>query len=188
MPPPLTLISPIILNPDAQFGRAMRMLSTDKQRAFVIAMLENPSLNLAAACRRAGYAGSEDTMKSYGHRLAHDPKILAAIQEEAKNRMASGAIYAVSRLLEIISDPSVKASDQLKGIEMLLNRVGMHARTEITQNINHTVTTDKDMITKIENLASQLGLDSKVLLGRATIDAEFVEVEPEPGDDIEDIL
>lgn len=171
----------------------MRRLPNDRMRRFVIAMLESPTSNYTACAYRAGYTGGDEVMRQTGCRLAHDERILAAIQEEARGRMASGAIYAVSRLLELIADPKVSAANQLRGIEMLLNRVGLHAKIETTQNINHNILTDDSMIKRIAALAGQLGLNPTALLGSAGV---VLDNGPQPNplrqiaaaDDLSDIL
>lgn len=171
----------------------MRALPTDLMRRFVIAMLEAPTIDYGACAARAGYSpgGTRESWNATGGRLAHDERVLEAIQEEARNRMASGAIYAVTRLLEIITAGSAAPGVQLRAIEMLLNRVGLHALVEMKTTHNLTLTDDNQLIQKITGLAAQLGINPKVLLGRAgVVDAEFSEVkqiESQP-DDLSDIL
>lgn len=185
----------LCLTPDAHFGPAMRNLN-DRQRAFVVAMVETPDINFTRAALQAGYGnGNKESAAVQGHRLAHDQTILAAIREEADRRLRSGVIMAVQTVLEIASNPTAKEGDRLKACEMLFNRAGMHAVTEHNVKVEHKDVTDEGMIKRIKLLAERQGLDPSKLLGSAgvTIEAEFKEIVPEvieddPLEEIQDIL
>lgn len=168
-------------------GPAMRALPTDRQRAFVTALLDTGN-NHTRAAKMAGYVGNEETMRVTAHRLFHDDMVQAAIHEEAIRRLSSAKIMAVSGLIEIASN-SPEPKDRLKAIGMILNRVGINEKTEHTVNVNDVSKTDEAMIGRISALADKLGLDKKALLGEAgvVIDAEFTVVESST-DGIEDLL
>lgn len=179
----LTYVPPIS-NTDG-LGPAMIDL-LPKQRAFVVAMLETGGQNNTKAAQIAGYSlDNYDAARATAWRLAHDPKILAAIKEEANRRLHSGAILGASVLLEIANDPTHK--DRFKAASELLSRGGLVMATE------HKITVerrdDKGMIDKITVLAAQLGLDPRKLLGNAApaVDAEFEDVTA-TSDGLEDLL
>jgi len=149
----------------------MRAL-TPRQKVFVDAVLSMGRLNQMEAARKAGYTGNDETMRVTGHRLAHDPKIRAAILEEAQARMEVGGALAVEVLVDIAGDPTHK--DRLKAAQAILDRVGLHTRTEHKVTVEHV--DDAGKIEAIKLLASRLGIDAAKLLGHATVDAEFEEV------------
>jgi len=166
----------------------MRALGTDRQRRFVIALLELGDMNHTRAAAMAGYAGTTgNAMRVIAHRLFHDDRVQAAIHEEATRRLASGKIMAVSKLLDI-ANSAPEPKDKLKAIGMILNRVGMHEKTEHHVTTMDLSKTDDAMIERIKSLAAKLGLDQRALLGEAgVVDAEFTEVESST-EGIEDIL
>ena len=169
-------------------GPAMRALRP-RQRRFVVALLHLGGIGArqnAEAAREAGYTGDRLTITRTAHRLAHDPMVLAAIEEEGRKRLHAGIITATSALVEIASDPLHK--DRLKAAGMVLDRVGMHATTEHRVLTAHVGGGDKAMIGRIRDLAAQLGVDPVKLLGydpssapaahaEETVEAEYEEVE-----------
>lgn len=172
------------------YGPAMRQLN-DRQRAFVIALLTQGNSNHTRAAAAAGYNGTDKTLRVAGHRLAHDPKILAAMQEEARGRIQSSVILAASVLEEIAGDPLHK--DRLKAASMLLNRGGLHETSEV-RHVHEL--SSKEMDARIAQLAKEIGIDDPMKLigdrsGGKTkpeepiIDAEFTEP---TADGLEDLL
>jgi len=161
----------IVIDPDS-LGPAMLEL-TEKQQKFVVALLETGGTNEAGAAQIAGY-GTGYATRSY--ELARNPKVLAALREEADKRIRSGALLAASKLLVIARNDTHK--DQLKAIDMLLNRAGMIVQTQhkVTVEDNRT---PEEVVARTAALAKALGLDpSKVLasVGIDYVDAEFREV------------
>lgn len=153
----------------------MRQLN-EKQRAFVIALIEMGGINYTRAALAAGYGnGNVKNAEVTGSRLAHDETIIAAIHEEAYRRLRSGAIMAVKTLLEIADDAGAKDGDRLKAVEMILDRTGLHSVTEHNLKVTRHDVTDEGMIKRITLLAQKQGLDPARLLGSAgvTVDAEF---------------
>lgn len=159
---------------DRDMGPKLASLSPRRQ-AFVIAMLETGQDNHTLCAKMAGYTGTEKSIRVQAFRLAHDDKIQAALTEQAQRRMKTGAIMATGTLLSIASNPVHK--DQLKAAVEILNRTGLHAKTEQVVTHEHTIN-DKAMIAKIVELARGLGMEPKKLLGQygVTVDAEFEEV------------
>ena len=152
----------------------------ERQRAFVVAMLDRGGRDNTAAAREAGYGGESTTgIKVTAFRLAHDPMIQDAIREEAEKRLKAGAIMAVNTLLDIADDATTEKKDRLKAIEMIMNRTGLHATSEHKVNVTHSDPTRDEMVKRITLLAQKNGLDPSKLLGGPTTDAEFTEVEEE---------
>lgn len=170
--------SVIKLPAEAALGPAMRNLPTDRQRLFVVAMLETGGRNISDAARLAGYADNGNgTIRVLASRLSHDEKILAAMSEESTRRLQSGQILAVSTVLSIMDNGAAKDSDRLKAAEMLMNRTGMHATSEhkvTTQDISRT---DDEVMERIKFLAKNLGLDPKALAREHGI---VIDVTPTP--------
>lgn len=180
----------IIIPDDYQFGPAMQAL-TEKQQGFVIAMMETGGLNYTRAALAAGYTDNPrhpGQVRAQAHRLAHDEKIQAAIKEESLRRLGAASFIAIKTVLEIADDRTAETKDRLKAAEMIMNRTGLHATSEHKVAVEHTTKSDKETIARIEHLAKGLGLDPKVLLGRAVVDAVFEEVAPVDEDDLSDVL
>ena len=177
---------------EESLGPAMRAC-TQLQRRFVIALLELGDNNHTRALQMAGYAGeSQNSLRVHAHVTAHNPKVLAAIHEEAVARIASGKIMAVSWLLKAVTD-APEWKDKLKAIDMLLNRAGMHTITEqrINGQVDVNVRNDNDAIVQIEAIAKRMNLDPRTLIGfdykHDVVDAEFSEVQ-EGTAGLEDVL
>lgn len=168
---------------EAALGPCMRALN-ERQRRFVIAMLEMPSADHTNAARLAGYSDPGNSgIRAQATRLAHAPKIQAAIQEEARKRMGALQILAISRVGEIAADPLHK--DSLKANLALLDRGGLHAKTESHSVIEHRGAPDEEVVEKIIRMAKLLGISPKEALGRYR--APLIDVTPS-SEGLEDIL
>ena len=62
---------------------------------------------------------------------------------------------------------------------MIMNRIGMSAKTEHNVNVTRKDLTSDEMIKRIGMLAGKLGVDPQKLLGGPPVDAEFTEVDTE---------
>lgn len=161
-----------------KWGPAMSALRTDHHRAFVLALMEQvgePNATLAAEV--AGFGGESPVgLRVTAHRLIHDDRIQAAIQEEARKRLISGGLMASAELLRIVADRGHK--DQLKAIGMLMDRAGMHALTEHKVTVENV--SDREALARINQRLAEMGFDlegRKKFLGRAGItDVEYEEV------------
>lgn len=160
---------------EACLGPAMKKL-TEKQRGFVMAMIEQGGVNYTRAAREAGYEGSESSNARIGFRLAHDPTIQEAIKEVGLKMLHAGAIVAVKTVVDIAGDVSAEKKDRLKAAELIMNRTGMHALTEHKVAVTHTADTDDEMLKRMEQLAKVLNLDPSKLIGNVMIDADYEEV------------
>src|ERR1700744_1660602 len=113
--------------PDPEdLGPAMKAC-TEPQRRFIIALLETGGQNYGKAAAIAGHGGTELASRVAGHRLAHNPKIIAAAREEADRRLRGGAILGASVMIEIASDPMHK--DRFKAADRLLGSAGLNLET-----------------------------------------------------------
>lgn len=178
--PDLTPEDFVELPPIHELGEKMRALPNDRMRRFVIALLELGGIDNTRAARLAGYLGNERGLRVQAHALAHDSRILEAIDEEARRRLHSGTIMAVSVLLQIAAGKiSAKVSERLKAVDMMLNRVGISEKTEHTVKVENVGTTDEAMLRRIVHLAGQSGMDPIKLLGfnpgLPIVEAEVVE-------------
>ena len=182
-------------SPRASYGPAMRSCN-DRQRKFVISLLETGNDNYTLAARMAGYSGTSNTISVTAYRLSHDPKIQAAIQEEAKRRINAGLILATSTLVQHVK--SIDAKVSLKAIEMILNRGGLHAQSEHKVTVEHQMS-EPELLKSIAVMAQQMGVDPKHLLGEAgykvpaltdqsnVIEGEFTEADVDL-EGLEDVL
>jgi phage terminase small subunit len=168
------------MSEEEEFGPAMAAL-TEKQRGFVMAMIEFPGISFADAARRAGYSDTADGAKVRGHYAAHNPAVQAAVREEAGKRLNASSLMAANLLMQMLTDDAVEPKDRIKAAGMLLDRSGFGAAQTIHVNKTTTDRTGAGMMERIRALAAANGLDPVKLLGgnaAPVVDAEFAEVEP----------
>lgn len=173
----------------SEFGPHMRGL-TDRQRAFVLAVLESGKHNFTEAAAAAGYSSkSYNSLRVCASNLAHDSRIQSAMQEEARRRIHSSSIMAVSTLIEIANDDTAKAGDRLKAAGMLMDRCGLHATTEHKMTVENVSRNDREELEKIKATLVARGIDPMPLLKgfNLVIDAEAVEV-IDGSEGIEDLI
>lgn len=165
------------MSDEPELGPKMRALN-ERQRAFVMAVIEQPGITQGEAARRAGYSASSDgLLRKTGHFLAHDERVIAAIHEVAGQRMRSSSLLAADVLVGLLGSGDEKV--QLKAAGMLLDRVGFGAQQNININQHVTDNSGKAIMDRIAALADKLGLDKGRLLGAPAapvLDAEFSEV------------
>jgi hypothetical protein len=165
------------------FGPAMRVLNP-RMRAFVTAWIETGIENWTELARLAGYEGDRLTLKSTGYRVAHDPRVIAALKEEGQRVLDAGSIIAIKTLTHL-SRTAAKDSDKIKAADMILNRTGFSATTEHKVTVEHI--TPQEKMREIERLAALFSIPIEQLRGMsapalalpAPIDAEYVEVTEE---------
>lgn len=158
------------------FGPAMQAL-TERQRAFVLAMVERPGITQTEAARIAGYSDIGEGAKVRGHYLAHNPAVQAAIREEAGKRLHASSLLAANVLVGILADEDVSPKERLKAAGMLLDRTGFAAvqKIDVTRKDESGVA----VLDQIRRLADKLNVPVAALLSRPTapvVDAEFSEV------------
>jgi phage terminase small subunit len=186
-------------------GPAMVSLANDRQRAFVDALFAVPPGHgaMAAAARVAGYEQSTPhVLTATANRLMRDPKIQAAIAEETKRRLRAAGPAAVKAIEEIIADPSHR--DRLKASMAVIER-----HDPVTQRIEgkiehmHTIDHEAEALNQLRTLRAlnvtreklievfgEFGLQrleaTLSLEDRSApqvVDAEYVEITPEPESD-----
>ena len=171
------------------FGPTMRRL-TPLQRNYVLVRVNQGVKNCAAAAEMAGYANkSYGSLRVQAYMLEHDPKIQAAIHEEAlrqaRHNFGSMIVRASERVGEILENPQVAPNDTLKAAAMIFDRMGLHAVSEQKRTVEH-IGDSPEVVEKIKRLAAQLGMDAGKLLGPrlnkrpVVTEAEYVEVRPNP--------
>jgi phage terminase small subunit len=164
------------MNDEREYGPAMSALN-ERQRKFVIAMLEIPGCSYARAAREAGYSDVADGAKVRGHHAAHNPAVQLAIREEAGKRLNSLSVVAATVMMDIMLDEAGDPKTKLKAAAAVLDRTGFAAAQNI--NVNKHVTDDSGaaIMARIKQLAEKHGLDAQKLLGGpGPVDAEFSEV------------
>ena len=117
----------IELPPDDDLGPAMLALP-EQRRRFVIAYTQSVSGNATEAARLAGYSDSSEGAKVAAHRLLHDERIVAAIQEWTERAVfGRGAYIGIQALIEIAADPEHR--DRFKAADSLADRTGFARQT-----------------------------------------------------------
>jgi hypothetical protein len=113
-------------------GPAMRALPNNRWRAFVefyvLGSFTNSRKNnhgaQAEAVRKAGFGGPKtkpSILGQIGWKLMRDDRIIAAVAEESRKLLRSGAPEAVKALLNMVRDPDHKGHE--RAIGMVLDRV-----------------------------------------------------------------
>lgn len=176
----------LIPTPDPEeLGPAMLEL-TEMQQRFVYALVELGG-DATKAAAHAGYSrgnGNHQTVEA--HRNMHNPKVLAAIREEADKRIRGGALLGASVLIQLTQHADTDTV-RLKAATELLNRTGLSfvQKHEVTHKDERT---DKEMEAYLIMIARKHGLRPTEFLGYdpEAVDAEFEEVSGEEG--LEDLL
>ena len=182
-------IQPIQTPAEGEMGPKMSAL-TERQQRFVVALALQGSRDFTAAARSAGYSPDKPTVAQVtGSRLAHDPRIQEAMFEYAQRQMQTGGLIAVDIVMDIATNPQHK--DQLKAAVALLDRTGLHAKSEHKVTVEDVSKTDEAMVARFLHLAKQNKMPIEQI--RATLegtgvvlDADFTVVEPEVKEDWED--
>jgi phage terminase small subunit len=144
----------------------MRLLN-ERQRAFVIAFVEAGGQNYVKAYNDAGYALAGD--RGNASRLAHNPKVQAAILEETSNRLHAAAPLALRSIISMAIDTNHK--DHFAAAKHILAATGFNSRQSI--EISHSGQVDvsfADLRAQIERLR-RAGLE--------TLPAPMIDITPE---------
>jgi hypothetical protein len=145
---------------EPELGPAMRALAP-KQRQFVLAMLADPNGTQSGWAQAAGYSTKGDSHAVVGCRMMRDPRIIAAAQEIAKQHLGgNGPVLAVKNLLRIASNE--KHPQNLKATEMVLNRTGLHEKSEHVVKVQKN---DAEMIELCRRLAIEMNMPLETLIG-----------------------
>jgi hypothetical protein len=145
---------------EPELGPAMRALAPKQQR-FVQAMLADPHGTQGGWAEAAGYSTKGRSNDVVACRLMQDPRIVAAAQEIAKQRLdGNGPVLAVKNLLRIASNE--KHPQNLKATEMVLNRTGLHEKSEHVVKVQKN---DAEMIELCRRLAIEMNMPLETLIG-----------------------
>lgn len=150
----------------------MRALPSDRMRAFARACTQpsaDGTVNYTLAAELAGYGtGNRNSLKVMAHKLAHDPRVQAAIAEEGQRFLGGAVLVATGTLIQIASNPRAEDKDRLKAAGMILDRAGLHAKSE-----HHVEVVKKDtpgeQVERIMRMVDKLGLsepEKKALYAR----------------------
>ncbi len=151
---------------DRHLGPAMRALS-ERQRLYVVACMDMGCWkDHARGARIAGYEGKHPGYaRLQGFRLAHNPKVQAAMLEEAKKRMQLGTVGATNFMLELVEDEKADPKLRLKASEMVLDRGGLHGVHGVQQVPDAGGNDRLDKMLRLALLAKALGVDPRQVLG-----------------------
>lgn len=166
-----------------EYGPMMKQLPNDRWRRFVECVMEQGHRDATKASRDAGFEGTAESMRTRGCNMMKDERILRAIHEEGTRRL-KGTMLALAQNVhrELLDNPQTDPAVRLKGVQMVYDRAGLHATSEVKHTHEH-IASDGDLLSKIARLAVQLHLDPAVLLGNRvkaleapTIDADYTEL------------
>jgi hypothetical protein len=147
-----------------ELGPAMRKLPNDKWRMFARAYATGkPGLGAATnACRAAGFSKNRpDIARKYAWQLVRDPRMIAAIEEEARNVIRLGAPEAARALLNLVRNEGHK--DHARGIGMLLDRV-YPVMTVANVEVTHKIASPDDEALEELRAVRKLGATREKLL------------------------
>jgi phage terminase small subunit len=162
---------------DEELGPEMAALN-ERQRRFVMAMIERPGITQGRAAKMAGYSPSSDgLLRKTGHFLAHNSAVQAAIRAEAGKRLHSASLIAANVVVAMLTDDQVSPKEKLRAAGMLLDRTGFAAVQKI--DVTRKDESGTAVLDQIKQLAQRLGLPVQALLGGpkpAVVEGEFSEV------------
>jgi hypothetical protein len=148
-----------------ELGPAMRKLPNDKWRMFARAYATGkPGLGaITRAARAAGFGkgGTSAHTHKIAWKLSRDDRMIAAIEEEARNVIRLGAPEAARALLNLVRNEGHK--DHARGVGMLLDRlypVTTLASVEVTHKL---ASPDEEALEELKALR-QLGTERPKLL------------------------
>ena len=175
---------------ETQMGPAMRALRNDRQRLFVIILVQT-GCSTADAAKHAGYsASSQNVLASKGWQLAHDERIQAALREEGLKALRASSVAGITILSEIARNPNEAARDRISAVKEIMSRGGFGAVSEHTLNVVHR--SEQEVDAELMAVAKELGMSDEAtakLLGRPVVrkreatditDAVIVEDAPQP--------
>ena len=158
-----------------RLGPAMQALPDDHWRAFVRHYVDTGGRSATECARIGGWSDKTDGALSVAaHRVLHDERTQAAIQEESRRALTALAPIAVGVIKQIMENPTHK--DQFRAAQGTLDRAGLHAISGVEVKHSGSVMIErKEQITQTVQLCAELGLDAKALLSKMGIivDAEF---------------
>ena len=155
-------------------------LKSDRQRAFVLALLEQRGeRNYTAAYRNAGYESKPENMGPAAWKLAHDERIQEALHEQMARSVRGLAPLALGVVEGILTSDDAKDADKTKVAFGVLDRAGLHATVEHRHVME--LADDTAMLAEIRMLAKRNNLPLSHFVGETlakTIEGEFVDITP----------
>jgi len=158
--------------PTPELGPAMRALPNDRWRAFVEFYLLGTFTNhrknnfgpQAQAARKAGFGGPKTTpkiMAQLGWKLMRDDRIIAAVAEESRKLLRSGAPEAVKAVRDGVRDPTHK--DHARFVAMTLDRTDQLESHQTIDVIHKHIDRDQEEIEEFRAV-KQLGAPREKLI------------------------
>lgn len=192
-----TATGKVLLNDGAEYGPAMRKLPP-RQRQFVLAYMAmggQAREHVTRAYFEAGYrATTPETARVNARRILRSTEVQAALIEEGRRALAASGAIAVDVVEEIMTDITAPRKDRLSAAKLVMDRGGLHGMSEHKTTVAHELSEDQ-MLLQITQISKRLGVDPAKLLGdelakkyighepaAPTIDADFVEYDPELDD------
>lgn len=161
---------------DGSYGPKMRALNR-RQRVFVKILMEQKMRNYRLAAQEAGYDGDEMSLRATGSRLAHDEKIVEAVEEEYRKRLRLNQPIAI-HILEEVMRCAEKDADKLKALQLMMTAGGaLVQKTETKTTVEHVIS-DEAVIARMLANAQFLGIDVEKLLGKRL--PELIDITPTP--------
>jgi hypothetical protein len=117
-------------------GLGAAMLAIDaRQRRFVVGMIGTGCKNAARVAKAAGYSDSSGAAKVTAHRLMRQPRVIAALREEAERRFDTVAVEALIGLGDLVKSKNPKA--RVAAIDSVLDRAGYGRRSVQDIRVEH---------------------------------------------------
>lgn len=130
---------------------------TAQQRRFVVGWLAARGKNAARVARAAGYADSSESAKVSAHRCLQNPKVIAAMKEEAERQFDGIAALAIVALRDQIgnSDPKVRQA----AIDSALDRTGFGRKSSQDIRVEHSDTrSTAELLAAVQQLMGRKAL------------------------------
>jgi phage terminase small subunit len=145
---------------DEDYGPKMAALS-ERQRAYIMAMLANPWGDPTKWAREAGYSDHLEAAKVRGHYLAKDPRISAAAREHAVRYLTEDGVRMACAVLVVeLGNPDAKI--RVQAANSILDRGGVTASHTLKVEHSHSAA---DMEKIALRLAGELGIEPMKLIG-----------------------
>ena len=174
--------------PIEELGPKM-LACTPIERRFVQACVTIGAGHWARAAGLAGYKGSPEVLKVTGWRCSQRQRVREAMLECAAANLSAHALAAQATVIEIMTDDRADKKVRLSAAAMVMDRTGMHAKSEHNVNVTHELGDKASMIallkSKVEanpEIINSLPEPVRKLLEAPkaapapVIDAEFTEV------------
>lgn len=147
---------------EADYGPAWRSLSP-MQKRFVLAMASDPLGNRTQWAKAAGYSDIAGGARVRAFEVAHNPRVMAAVQEVARGTAGTiGPMLGLAVAMTIARDSG--HPKQLQAAVALMDRGGLPAQTQHTVQVHHTDNTGDALVDRIGKAAAALGLKVEDLL------------------------